>query len=197
MITIIMFFRKSKIEKTISKLEPLDFDKFLKVDGLDGRIAPDKLRYFDGFAVTCLNYAEAQLLTKKLSNNGTKIRLPTLREDYMAFRNLDDKFRRIALSFPFEWKAEYLDGSFLMTNPEVRKVDNKREYDFQGPLRILNSLPQRNNGNMHWLGINRDQHDRAAIVRGYSFDKDSKVYAAYMTPPLSSDCIGIRLFMEE
>lgn len=194
--TINMFFRKSRLEKTLSRLEPLDFEKFLKVDGLSGRIASDKLRYKDGAAVSCLNYAESQLLTRALSDGGVKIRLPTLREDYLAFRNLDDKYRRTALAFPFEWKAEYLDGSFLLTNPEVEKVGNGRQYDFHGDFLILGKLPTEGR-KVKWLGINRDQHDRAAIVRGYSFDKDDRVYAAYMTPPLSSDCIGIRLFMEE
>jgi hypothetical protein len=195
-----MFFRrKNKIKDLISKLEPLDLDEFLEVKGLSGRISPDKLRYPDGIPVTCLNFVETQLLTRELSNNGVKIRLPTLREDYIAFKNLDDKYRENALSSPFEWKAEYLEASFLMTNPEVRKVNLPREYDFHGPLRIINfSLYSKKfNNPIQWLGINEDKYDRAALVRGYFPNKDKMVYAAGMTPPLSRDCIGIRLFAEE
>ncbi|MBN2202908.1 MAG: hypothetical protein JW700_01875 [Candidatus Aenigmarchaeota archaeon] len=191
-----MFFRKSRLESTLSKLEPLDLDGFLEVEGLKGKIASDKLRYKDGTAVSCLNYAQAQLLTKKLSNNSSKVRLPTLREDFFAFRNLDESYRNSVFSCPFEWKAEYLDGSFLITNPDVEKVRNQRQYDFRGDFRILGNLPKEGR-QVKWLGIKRDHYDRAAIVRGYDYDKNGKVYAAYMMPPLSNDCIGIRLFLEE
>jgi len=195
-----MFFRrKNKIEDLVYKLEPLDVDKFLEVKSLSGRIAPDKLRYSNGRPVSCLNFAETQLLTRELSNNGIKVRLPTLEEDYTAFKNLDENYKETVFTSPFEWKAEYLDGSFLMTNPEVRKVNLPREYDFHGPLRIINfSLYSKKfNNPIQWLGINEDKYDRAALVRGYSFIKDRKTYAVAMTPPLSRDCIGIRLFAEE
>lgn len=193
-----MFFRKNGIEKIVKKLEPLDSDKFLEVEGLSGRIASDKLRYMDGVPVSCLNYAESQLLTRLLSNDGVKVRLPTLREDYTAFKNLDNVYKETVLSQPFEWKAEYLDGSFLMTNPDVRKVDLPREYEFQGPLRIVSSssLSSLSNG-VEIFGFEKDRHERSALVRGYVFDKEEKVYAVGMTRPLSKECIGLRLFMEE
>ena len=191
-----MFFRKDLMEKLIPKLEPIDFDKFLRVDGLSGRMGPDKLRYKDGTVVSCLNYAEAQILTRKLSN-GIKVRLPTLKEDYQAFRNLDDRFRETVLSQPFEWKAEYLDGSFLMINPDVRKTDLPREYEFYGPMKILNSQMKNSPSDIHMLGFEKDRHDRSATVRGYVYDKDEKLYAVGMTRPLSKECIGLRLFIEE
>jgi hypothetical protein len=195
---IFMFFRKDGIEKIIKKLEPLDSDKFLEVEGLSGRIALDKLRYKNGTPVSCLNYAESQLLTRLLSNDGVKVRLPTLKEDYTAFKNLDDNFRETVLSQPFEWKAEYLDGSFLMVNPEVRKVNLPREYEFQGPLRILSRSSSISTSNdIHILGFEKDRHDRSALVRGYTFDRDKKNYAVAMTRPLSRECIGLRLFMGE
>ena len=192
-----MFFKKNPIDRLVSKLEPLDFDKFLKVNGLHGRIAPDKLRYPDGTLVSCLNYAESQMLTRKLSN-GVKVRLPTIKEDYEAFKNLDDKFRETVLSQPFEWKAEYLDGSFLMVNPDVRKVNLPREYEFCGPVRIVEySAIKNNSSDIRWLGFEKDRHDRSALVRGYVFDKNGKNYAVGMTRPLSNECIGLRLFIEE
>ena len=193
-----MFFRrkKNKIEDLIPKLELLDLSKFLEVDGLSGRIGPDKLRYSDRKPVSCMNFAEAQLFTRELSKDGVRVRLPTLREDYTAFKNLDEKYRETVFSLPPEWMAEYADGSFLMVNPEVRKVDLSREYEFHGPLRILSSFRFRE-GNIHWLGINRDKYERAAVVRSYSYNKDKKIYAIGMVPPLSRDCIGIRLFAEE
>jgi hypothetical protein len=193
-----MFFRKNGIEKIIKKLEPINTDNFLKVDGLSGRIASDKLRYKDGTVVSCLNYAESQLLTRVLSNEGVKVRLPTLKEDYTAFRNLDGEFRESVLSQPFEWKAEYLDGSFLMVNPDVRKVDLSREYEFEGPLRIIEySIFNNGSNGIRTLGFEKDRHERSALVRGYIFDKDEKAYAVGMTRPLSKECIGLRLFIEE
>ena len=193
-----MFFRKNGIDKIIKKLEPLDFDKFLKADGLSGRIASDKLRYNDGMPVSCLNYAESQLLTQVLSNDGVKVRLPTLKEDYTAFKNLDDKYKETVLTQPFEWKAEYLDGSFLMVNPSVRKVNLPREYEFEGPLRIVeHSIFNNGSNGIRSFGFEKDRHDRSALVRGYVFDKDEKLYAVGMTRPLSNECIGLRLFIEE
>jgi hypothetical protein len=193
----LMFFRKSKMKKIISKLEPLNLDSFLKVKGLSGRVAPDRLRYADGVPVTCLNFAEAQLLTRILSN-GFKVRLPTMKEDYTAFRNLDKEYRKNVLSIP-EWKAEYLDGSFLMIDPDVRKVDLPRGYDFNGELRIVSSYssPKESGNPISWFGVSRDKYDRAALVRTCSYNKDEKTYAAGMVPPLSRECIGIRLFAEE
>ena len=194
-----MFFRqKNRIEDLASKLESLNLDSFLEVEGLSGRIAPDKLRYNDRIPVTCLNFAEAQLLTRKLSN-GVKLRLSTLREDYTAFKNLDNEYRKNALSSPPEWKAEYLDGSFLMVDPDVRKVNLSREYDFSGELRNVNFLSQSKefDSPIQWLGINRDKYDRAAIVRCYSFNENRRTYAAAMLPPLSRECVGLRLFVEE
>lgn len=193
-----MFFRKSRIEKIVTKLEQIDFDKFLKADGLSGRIASDKLRYNDGMPVSCLNYAESQLLTQVLSNDGVKVRLPTLKEDYTAFKNLDDKYKETVLTQPFEWKAEYLDGSFLMVNPSVRKVNLPREYEFEGPLRIVeHSIFNNGSNGIRSFGFEKDRHDRSALVRGYVFDKDEKLYAVGMTRPLSNECIGLRLFIEE
>jgi hypothetical protein len=193
-----MFFRKSKIEKIISNLEPLNLDSFLEVEGLSGRIAPDRLRYTDRVPVTCLNFAEAQMLTRKLSN-GFKVRLPTLSEDYIAFKTLDSKYKENVLSSVPEWKANYLDGSFLMIDPEVRKVNLPREYDFNGELRIVSfySQPKEFGNPISWFGITRDKYDRAALVRTCSYSKDDKTYAAGMLPPLSRECIGLRLFVEE
>jgi hypothetical protein len=193
-----MFFRKSKIEKIISKLEPLNLDSFLKVKGLSGLIAPDRLRYTDGVPLTSLNFAEVQMLTREMSN-GFKVRLPTLQEDYTAFKNLDAKYRENVLSSVSEWKAEYLDGSFLMVDPEVRRVDLPRGYDFNGELRIVSSYssPRESSNPISWFGVSRDRYGRAALVRSCSYSKDEKTYAAGMIPPLSKECIGIRLFMEE
>jgi hypothetical protein len=195
---ILMFFRKNKIEKIISNLEPLNLDSFLEVEGLSGRIAPDKLRYSNGKYVSCVNFAEAQLLTRELSN-GFKIRLPTLREDYIAFSNLDDGYRENVLSSPPEWKSELLDGSFLLVDPEVRRVDNGREYDFHGAVRTID-FPFHSktfDSPIQWLGISKDRYDRSAVVRTHSYNNWGNVYAACMVPPLSRDCIGLRLFSDE
>jgi len=192
-----MFFRKNLIEKVISKLEPLDFDRFLEVDGLSGMIASDKLRYLDGIPVSCLSYAEVQILTRKLSKS-FKVRLPTLGEDYEAFRSLDEEFRKTVLSQPFEWKADYLDGSFLMKDPNVRKINLPRQYEFEGELRIVPiSYESKFIESIDWFGVSRDAYGRAAAVRGYSFDKNGKRYSAGMVSPLSKECIGLRLFIEE
>ena len=194
-----MFFRrKDKIKDLTHKIEPLNLDSFLEVKGLSGRIAPDRLRYPDGTLETSLNFPQAQLLTRQLSN-AVKLRLPTLKEDYTAFKNLDEKYRENVLSSVPEWKAEYLDGSFLMVDPEVRKVNFPREYDFNGELRIVSitSSPRGSNNPIKWFGISRDRYDRAALVRTCSYSKNEKNYAAGMVPPLSRGCIGLRLFAEE
>ncbi len=189
--------RKDRIKDLIHRMESLNLDSFLEVEGLSGRIAPDKLRYSNGNYVTCVSFAETQLLTRELSN-GVNVRLPTLREDYIAFSVLDNGYKENVLSSPPEWKNELLDGSFLITNPDVRKVDNGREYDFSGKIRTVD-FPfhsKRFDSPIQWLGISKDMHGRAALVRTNSY-YEGNVYAACMVPPLSRDYIGIRLFKEE
>lgn len=189
--------RKSRLEDLMSRIEPLNLDSFLEVEGLSGRIAPDKLRYSDGNYVSCVSFADAQMLTRELSN-GVKVRLPTLREDYIAFSVLDSNYREKVLSSPPEWKSELLDGSFLITDPEVRKANNGREYDFSGAIRTID-FPFHSktfDSPIQWLGISRDRYDRSAVVRTNSYYEGS-VYAACMVPPLSRDSIGMRLFVEE
>ncbi|MFH1473326.1 MAG: hypothetical protein ABIE55_00370 [Candidatus Aenigmatarchaeota archaeon] len=195
--------RKSRLEELLSRIEPLKTESFLEVKGLSGRIAPDKLRYSNGNYVSCVSFPEAQLLTRELSN-GIKVRLPSLEEDYMAFKRLDDKYKETVLSSPPEWKAEYVDGSFMMINPEVRKVDMPREYEFFIPSHpssgigfVIYNLFEDFRENIQWLGLNRDKYDRAAVVRTKNYENGGDIYAACMTPPLSKDMIGLRLLAEE
>ena len=162
-----MFFRKSVHEK-ISDLATkvrINEDEFIEIPELNCKIASDKLKYNDGRTLS-LDFAEAQLLTRELSKDyGINIRLPTLKEDYTIFQKLSNRYKET--SYLSEWKAELLDGSFLMINPEVRVVNHPRKYDFSSPITIIETSRYssvKSNGNLCWLGISKDKYDRAAFT---------------------------------
>lgn len=186
-----MFFRKC-VHKKVSEIAAnvrIDENSFSEIPGFDCKIAQNGLRY-EGKPL-CLDFAEAQMLTRELSKNyGLEVRLPTLEKDFTAFQKLKTKSQ---LS---EWKAEFLDGSFLMVNPEVRVVNNPREYDFGSQFKIIDMSRYsnvKNNGNLCWLGITKDRYDRAAFTS--YFGKEG--YSAGAVPPLSKESLGIRLLIEE
>jgi hypothetical protein len=188
-----MFFRKSVHEKIgdIATKIRIKQDGFLEVPDLNCSIAQESLKFKDGKTVY-LDFAEAQLLTRELSKNyGVKIRLPTVKEDYIA-----SKLNNGCNGYTPEWKAEYLDGSFLMVNPEVRAVKHPRKYDFQSEFTIVEACRYsgfKNNGNLCWLGISKDQYDRAAFTSSIN----EKSYFVSAVPPLSKDCLNVRLLIDE
>jgi hypothetical protein len=189
-----MFFRKcvhERIDDIAAKVR-VNPDGFLEIPDLNCKMASDNL-YVDGRPLS-LDFAEAQLLTRKLSKDySANIRLPTLKEDYTAFQKLN---KRKETRY-YEWKAEYLDGSFLMVNPDVRSVSNPRRYDFcsnnTSLVEISGCSRPKNNGDMFWIGISRDEYDRAAFVSSF----DEKSYCVGAIPPLSKDCLGFRLLIDE
>ena len=188
-----MFFRKcvhERIDDIAAKVR-VNPDEFLEVPDLNCKMASDNL-YVDGRPLG-LDFAEAQLLTRKLSKDyGANIRLPTLEEDYTAFQKLN---KRKETRY-YEWKAEYLDGSFLMVNPEVRVVKHPRKYDFQSAFTIVETPRYsgfKDNGNLCWLGISKDQYDRAAFTSNFN----EKKYLVGAIPPLSNDCLNVRLLIDE
>lgn len=190
-----MLFGKNvlkRISETVSKVS-INEDEFLEIPGLNRKIAQEKLRSEDGKLVY-LDFAEAQLLTRELSKSyGMKIRLPTTREDYIASK----LNKRCEDGYSPEWKAEYLDGSFLMTDPEVRIVSSPRRYEFDSDFtrifRTLDCSAFKDNGSSCWIGVTKDEYDRAAFTNGF-YEKKHIVGAI---PPLSKDCLGIRLLIEE
>ena len=95
----------------------------------------------------------------------------------------------------YEWRSEFIDGSFLMIDPEVRIVNNQRKYDFFSKDVSLVKVGRepKDNGNLCWIGISRDEYDRAAFVS--NFDKEKYLIGA--VPPLSKDYLGIRLLIDE
>lgn len=76
-----MFFRKSvneKIDDIATKIR-VSPDEFSDIPDSNCRIALDRLGYDNGRPVS-LNFAETQLLTRKLSKDcGINVRLPTLK----------------------------------------------------------------------------------------------------------------------
>jgi hypothetical protein len=205
----LMFFKTKKIQDEVKdivpKLQPLNLDEFIEVQELYGfHIAPHKLLYSNG-GVVHTDFVKAQLLTRELSKDyGIKLRLPTLKEDYIAFKNCRNKIKN---SSTFEWKAQLLDGSFMMRDPDVRSVNLSRKYDFNGTLTIIepsrhpgkfndfSGLPTikniGDNGNGYWLGVSEDKYGRAAVI-----SNSCNGYCAGAIPPLS-DCLGIRLLIDE
>jgi len=188
-----MFFRKcihEKISDIAAKVR-INENEFLEIPDLNCRIASDKLKY-NGRPLS-LDFAEAQLLTRELSKDyGINIRLPTLKEDFTAFQKLNNRKE----TYSSEWKAEYLDGSFLMVNPEVRVVNHPRKYDFQSPFTIIETSRYscfKGNGNLCWFGISKDKYDRAAFMSNFN----NKEYSAGAIPPISKDYLGIRLLIDE
>ena len=169
-------------------------DEFLEIPGLNCRIDSDKLKSKDGDNVS-LDFAEAHLLIRELNkDNGIRMRLPTLKEDYHAFKKLNNRYRETLCS-P-EWKAEYLDGSFLMSNPEIRIANNPRRYEFLGEFTALVETSKyckfKENENTCWLGISTDNYDRAALFSEFN----GKKYSMGAVPPLSN-CYGIRVVIDK
>lgn len=187
-----MFFRKCVHEKIsdIATNVRISENEFLEIPDLNCRIASDKLKY-NGTPIS-LDFAEAQLLTRELSKDyGINIRLPTLKEDFTAFQKLNRRE-----TYSSEWKAEFLDGSFLMVNPEVRVVNHPRRYEFQSPFTIIETSKYscfKGNGNLCWFGISKDKYDRAAFMSNFN----NKNYSAGAIPPISKDYLGIRLLIDE
>ena len=187
-----MLFRKSvqeKIDDVLTRIR-LKTDEFLEIPGMDRRIARDGLRYSDGTAVI-LDFAESQLLTRKLSKDGLKVRLPMLAEDYASFQNHGNGGHQ------YEWKAEFLDGSFLMLNPEVRRINQPREYDFYSPLTSLVEVSKyccfKENAESCWFGVTKDEYDRAAFISNSYNGK----YSAGAIPPLHKELMGVRLVTDD
>jgi hypothetical protein len=187
-----MISRKSvyqKIEDIAAKID-IEPDDFLCIPSIGCKIAENILElHSSGPAV--LNFAEAQLLTKKLSKDyDLDIRMPRSIEGYIASQKLGIKKRQ------YEWRSELIDGSFLMLNPDVRSVSNPRRYDFCSNNTSLVETSgynrPRNNGDMFWLGISRDEYDRAALV-----SISEKSYCLGAIPPLSNDCLNVRLLIDE
>jgi hypothetical protein len=188
-----MFFRKcvhERIDDVAAKVR-VNPDEFLEIPDLNCKMASHELKYDDGRSLS-LDFAEAQLLTRKLSKDyGANIRLPTLKEDYTAFQRLNNRKKTRS----YEWKAEYLDGSFLMINPEVRIVKHPRKYDFQSTFTIVETPRYsgfKDNGNLCWLGISKDHYDRAAFTSSFN-----EKYSVGAIPPLSRDCLNVRLLIDE
>jgi hypothetical protein len=188
-----MLFRKNvyqKIEDIAAKID-IEPDDFLCIPDVGCKIAENTLElHSSGPAV--LNFAEAQLLTKKLSKDyDLDIRMPRSIEGYIASQKLDIKNRQ------YEWRSELIDGSFLMLNPDVRSVSNPRRYDFcsnnMSLVEISGYSRPRNNGDMFWLGISKDEYDRSALVSSFG----EKSYSVGAIPPLSKDCLGVRLLIDE
>ena len=188
-----MFFRKCvhEIIDDIAKKVRINPDEFLDFPDLGCKIASHELKYDNGRPLS-LDFAEAQLLTRKLSKDyDANIRLPTLKEDYTAFQKLSNKERLSS-----EWNAELLDGSFLMLNPEVRVVKHPRKYDFQSPFTIVETRRYSDfirNGNLCWFGISKDQYDRAAFTSSFNGER----YSVGAIPPLSKDCLNVRILIDE
>ena len=116
--------------------------------------------------------------------------MPKTMEGYLASQKSGVKNNQ------YEWRSEFIDGSFLMVNPDVRLVNNPRRYDFFSNNMSLVRATNReikNNGNLCWIGISRDEYDRAAFVS--NFDKEKYLIGA--VPPLSKDYLGIRLLIDE
>lgn len=186
-----MFFRKNvyqKIDGIASKIE-IEPSNFLSIPEIGCKIAEKTLElHISG--PTTLDFAEAQLLTKKLSRDyNLDIRLPRTLEGYIASQKL-------GLNHQYEWRSELIDGSFLMINPTARSVNNPRRYDFYSDKvsLISNSRNEpKNKGNLCWLGISKDEYDRAAVVSSYDNGKCS----ICAVPPLSKDYLGIRLLIDE
>lgn len=89
-----------------------------------------------------------------------------------------------------------MDGSFLMVNPEVRVVKHPRRYDFQSPFTLVETSRYsrfKDNGSLCWLGILRDQYDRAAFTSSFNGEK----YLVGAVPPLSMDCSNARLLIDK
>ena len=188
-----MFFRKcvhEKIDDVAAKVR-VNPDEFLEIPDLNCKMASHELKYDDGRPLS-LDFAEAQLLTRKLSKDyGANIRLPTLKEVYTAFLRLNKRKETCC----YEWEAEYLEGSFLMVNPEVRVVKHPRKYDFQSAFTIVETPRYsgfKDNGNLCWLGISKDQYDRAAFASSFN-----EKYSVGAIPPLSRDCLNVRLLIDE
>ncbi|OGI12121.1 hypothetical protein A3K64_02175 [Candidatus Micrarchaeota archaeon RBG_16_36_9] len=184
-----MFFRKNiyqKLDKIAEKIS-IEPDSFSQIPDLNCRIAENTLKLPKN---EFLNFAEAQLLTKKLSKDYNRnIRMPRTAEGYLASKKLGIN------NGQYEWRSELIDGSFLMSNPDVIPVKNNREYDFYSDKMSLVQIPHRlkDNGDLCWLGISRDEYDRAAFVSSF----DNEKYSVCAISPLSRDCLGIRLLIDE
>ena len=185
-----MLFRKntlSKIDDVASKIS-IDSEKMLEIPDLNCKIAEKPLKLNNGEA---FNFAEAQLLTKKLSKTkNLDIRMPKTIEGYLASQKLGIKNQQ------YEWRSELIDGSFLMLNPDVRLANNPRIYDFCSNKTSLVGVQEyrtKDNGNLRWLGISRDKYDRAAVVS----NSDNEKYSVCAIPPLSKDYLDIRLLIDE
>lgn len=187
-----MLFRKSvyqKIDDIAAKID-IEPDDFLCIPDTECKIAEKTLElHSSGPAV--LNFAEAQLLTKKLSkDHDLDIRMPRSIEGYIASQKLGIRNRQ------YEWRSELIDGSFLMLNPDVRLVNNHRVYDFcsnnTSMVETSGYSRPKNNGDMNWIGISRDEYDRAALVSNLG-----ESYYVGAIPPLSKDCLGVRLLIDE
>jgi len=188
-----MLFRKSvyqKIDGIAAKID-IEPDDFLRIPDAGCKIAEKTLELPSRESVF-LNFAEAQLLTKKLSKDyDLDIRMPRSIEGYIASQKLGIKNRQ------YEWRSELIDGSFLMLNPDVRSVSNPRRYDFcsnnTSLVEVSGYSRPKNNGDMFWLGISRDEYDRAALASSFG----EKSYCVGAIPPLSKDCLGVRLLIDE
>lgn len=188
-----MLFRKKTYEKIDDinakvKVEP---DSFLRFPEIGLRVAKKALEFPDGRPVV-LNFADAQILAKKLSEyQGLDIRMPSTMEGYLMSQKLGIE------NHQYEWRSELIDGSFLMQNPEARPVNNPRRYDFCSDKTSLVDTSMyvrpKDNGELRWLGISRDKYDRAAIVSS----SDSGKCLVCAVPPLTKDYLGIRLLMDE
>lgn len=182
-----MLFRKSvydKIDDIAARIE-VKPENFLDIPELNCKIAENALP-------VVLNFAEAQLLTRKLSKDyNLDIRTPRAMEGYLASQKMGIKNRQ------YEWRSEFIDGSFLMLNPDVRPVSNSRGYDFCSNRTSLVEVSRfsgsKNNGDLCWLGISKDEYDRAAFVSSY----DSGKCLICAVPPLTKDYLGIRLLIDE
>lgn len=187
-----MFFRKNVYDKINDIAARIDVrpEEFLGIPELGFRVDKNILRFSSGEPVI-LNFAEAQLLTKKLSKDySLDMRMPRTSEGYVASHKLGLR------NHQHEWRSELIDGSFLMFNPEVRPVKNDRRYDFFSNDTSLvytsRYVEPKDNGEYNWLGICKDEYDRTALVSNLD-DKCS--IGAF--PPLSPGNLGIRLLIDE
>ena len=98
-----MLFRKNVYQKIDEIAEKIDIkpDNFLCVPDLNCKIAKNTLNLNNGENFF-LNFAEAQLLTKKLSKDyGLDVRMPRTIEGYLASQKLGIKNKQ------YEWKFSY------------------------------------------------------------------------------------------